>query len=265
MTMPNAAQPGYIDTHAHLDSPRFDGDLETMLDRAWQRGLTAIVTIGTGVGSSRRAVTLAEFDSRIHAAVGIDPHSARTHDGAAWAVIRELAGHARVIALGETGLDYHYYLSPESDQKRCFRAHIQLALETGLPLVIHNRESDGDLLAVLDEMDPGGQLRIVMHSFSGAPDFAVECLARGYFLSFSGMLTFKSMPWLRAILAEAPIDRLLFETDAPYLAPVPYRGSRNEPAFVAATMDFAAGLLNMSPSQLCASVTATFHRIFTRA
>lgn len=252
----------FIDSHAHLDGPQFAEDLEAVINRALEAKVANILTIGTGVESSRRAVALTERFPCLHAAIGIDPHAAREHNLATWSEVICLARHPNVKALGETGLDFHYYKSPEEDQIRSFRAHILLAQETGLPLIIHNRESDATLLAILDEEDPTHRLSVIMHSYCGQPSFGAQCLERGFFLSLSGMITFNSLKWLADFARTIPADRLLVETDCPYLAPVPMRGRRNEPAFVVKTTEFLARLRGMAVPELQQILGANYRRLF---
>jgi TatD DNase family protein len=252
----------FVDSHAHLDADTFDGDRQEVILRAYEKWVRAIVTIGTGVASSRKAVELAESYDFIYAAIGIDPHAAKTYDDSTWREIRSLTSHPKVRALGETGLDFHYYHSPEAAQILSLRAHIRLAMDTGLPLIIHNREAEVRFLQIIDDEDPAGTARVIMHSFAGTEAFARECFARGYFVSFSGMITFRSMAWLRTIAAVAPLDRLLVETDCPYLAPVPHRGERNEPAFIAETTAALAEILSRPVDQMKQTLLANFLKVF---
>ena len=239
-----------IDTHAHVDGPRFDGDRDAALARASAAGVRLIVNVGHDVASSRRSVELAAREARVFAAVGIHPHEAGTATDADVAVLEELARAPRVVAIGECGLDRgpHNH-APFDAQERLFRRHVGLARRTGLPLVVHNRDTYPDLFRVLEDevrADPswggrtrdvqGAPLRGVMHCFSGGPEEAERSVALGFFVSFSGVLTFKNAPATREAAKVVPSDRLLVETDCPYLAPEPHRGERNEPAWVAHTL-----------------------------
>jgi TatD DNase family protein len=226
-----------IDTHAHVDGPRFDADRAETLGRAWKAGIRVLVNVGHDVESSRRSVALAASDPRVYATVGIHPHEAGKATDADLAAVEEMAAAPRVVAVGECGLDRgpHNH-APFDAQERLLRAQIGLARRRSLPVVIHNRDTYPDLFRVLEDEAREGPLRGVMHCFSGGPAEAERSVALGFFVSFSGVLTFRNAPATRDAARVVSADRLLVETDCPYLAPEPHRGKRNEPAFVALTL-----------------------------
>ena len=220
-----------IDSHAHLDDLRYDTDRDNVLQRAQTAGIEAIVTIGCDLATSQAAVALAHAHPNIFATIGVHPHEAKEIGEGWYESFRSLAQHPKVVAYGEIGLDYHYDHSPREIQRQRFREQIHLARELALPLVIHTREAQEDTVMILREegaVDVGG----VFHCFSGDMWLAKDALDLGFYLSFSGVLTFKNATMLRDIAKTVPLDRLMVETDCPYLAPIPYRGKRNEPAYV---------------------------------
>lgn len=222
----------FIDTHTHLDDAKYDHDRDAMIARARESGVEQFITIGCDLTTSRSAVALADRYPFVFASVGVHPHEVR-HIGDAWYdEFRRLAQNRKVVAYGEIGLDYHYNNSPPKDQRDRFREQIQLARELQLPIIIHTREAQEDTITILKEekaSDVGG----VFHCFSGDAWLAKDALDLGFYLSFSGILTFQNATMLREIAKNAPLDRILIETDCPYLTPVPHRGKRNEPAYVA--------------------------------
>lgn len=230
-----------IDTHAHLDDARYDADRDAVIARAREAGVNAFITIGCDLATSRAAVELASRYPFVYAAVGVHPHEVKQIEDGWYDELRRLAGHDKVVAYGEIGLDYHYNHSPPKLQRERFREQVGLARELGLPIVIHTREAQEDTVAILKEEradETGG----VFHCFSGDAWLAQEALALGFYLSFSGVLTFRNAAPLQAIARTVPLDRLLVETDCPYLTPVPHRGQRNEPAFVKLVAEQLAGL-----------------------
>lgn len=241
-----------IDTHMHLQSPQFDADRAAVLDRAAVAQVARMIEIGYDLESSAAAVRLAERDPRIYAVVGIQPHYA-AQAGSAWlAEIARLALHPRVVAIGEIGLDYHHDRAPHDQQERLFREQLALARELRLPVVIHSREAQADTVRILGDAargQPG-----VMHSFSGGWAYAEACLAVGFALSLSGPVTFTKAAELHEVARRAPLDRLLTETDSPYLAPHPLRGRRNEPAHVRYVAERLAGLREQPLEVLAAAV-----------
>lgn len=231
-----------IDSHVHLDDPRYDTDRDDVLQRAQAAGIEALVTIGCDVATSQAAVALAQAHRNVFATVGVHPHESRHITEGWYETLRSLARQPRVVAYGEIGLDYHYDHSPREIQRQRFREQIQLARELSLPLSIHTREAQEDTVAILREesaRDVGG----VFHCFSGDAWLAREALDLGFYLSFSGVLTFKNATLLREIAGTVPLDRVIVETDCPYLTPVPYRGTRNEPAYVRHVADVLADIL----------------------
>jgi TatD DNase family protein len=220
-----------IDTHTHLDDARFNDDREATIQRARQAGIDTFITIGCDLTTSRAAVQLAEQYPFVYASVGVHPHEVR-HIGDDWyGELRRLASSQKVVAYGEIGLDYHYNHSPPKDQRERFREQVCLAKELRLPIVIHTREAQEDTIRILQE-EKASEVGGVFHCFSGDPWLAKEALDLGFNVSFSGIITFQNATMLRDIARTVPLDRLLTETDCPYLTPAPHRGKRNEPAYV---------------------------------
>src|SRR3712207_442115 len=226
----------FVDSHAHIDGEEFDADRVEVVERARAAGVRAILNVGTGDphgGSFERAVAVAEEFEGVYAAAGVHPHDARLYDDAAEKRLLEvLRSSGRVVALGEIGLDYHYDNSPREVQREVFARQLRLAREEGLPVVIHSREADDDTAEILRRELGGSGTRGVMHCFGGGPDLAGAALALGFYVSFAGNVTFKKAEALREVAAVVPTGRMLVETDCPFLAPVPHRGRRNEPAHV---------------------------------
>jgi TatD DNase family protein len=239
----------YIDSHAHLDDRKYDADRHAMLMRARQQGVIGIINVGYDLASSKRSVALAEKYDFIYAAVGIHPHDAKEADDAAFAELRKMAAHPKVVAIGEMGLDYYRDLSPRLDQQRVFLRQIDLAKETGLPVIIHDRDAHGDVLKILKE-EKAGACGGVLHCFSGSWEMANECIGMGFHISIAGPVTFNNAGRLKDIAALLPSDRLLIETDAPYLTPEPHRGKRNESAFVLFAAAEIARLRGIAPEEL---------------
>ncbi len=221
-----------VDSHAHLCDEAFDTDRDEVIARATQAGLAAIVDVGFDLESSKRAAALAGQRGEVYAAVGVHPHDASNVPEDYLDQLAGLAKNPRVVALGEMGLDFHYNLSPRDRQREVFGEQLELARELGLPVIIHDREAHGEILEILRSRRRG-QYRGVLHCFSGSLEMARECLEMGFFLSLAGPVTFKNAHRLLQIAEELPLERLLVETDCPYLTPEPYRGKRNEPASVA--------------------------------
>lgn len=249
-----------IDTHAHLDHEWFDQDRADVVRRAQEEGVGVIITIGADLPSSEAAVRLAETYPGVYAAVGIHPHDAKTANEAAYARLKELAAHPKVVAIGEIGLDYYYDYSPRDVQRDVFIRQLALARETGLPFVVHNRDASDDVMAVLREYGQG--MPGLLHSFAGSPAMAEECVAMGYYISVGGMMTFKNADAVREAVAVVPLERILLETDAPYLAPVPLRGRRNEPAYVRHVAEFLAKERGLTPQEVARVTTANARRFF---
>jgi TatD DNase family protein len=251
-----------VDSHCHLDFPELEGDLDAVLTRAAGAGVGLMLTISTRVrrfGDLRRIV---ETHDNVFCSIGTHPHNAAEERDVKLDEILNIARHPKVVAIGEAGLDYHYDNSPREDQERGFRTHIAAARETGLPLVIHARDADNDIARILEEETQRGAFPFVLHCFTGAPDLARRGLALGGYVSFSGVVTFKKSEDLRAIAKDVPLERLLVETDAPYLAPEPLRGRTNEPANVVHTARRLAVARGIGEAELARATTANFARLF---
>lgn len=226
-----------IDTHAHIAMDGYDGGLAGLLQRAVQAGLTHIIAIGAGgdIEEAESALRVARVQTGVSAACGIHPHEAEEVDEALWGGISRICAEPEVVAIGETGLDFHYNNSSPEEQERVFRLHIRLARQLGKPLTIHTRNAEPETLKVLRE-EKAGEIGGVIHCFSGSHDFGMRLLELGFYLSIPGIVTFRKPGELIETVAGTPIDRLLIETDSPFLAPMPHRGKRNEPAFVVETL-----------------------------
>ncbi len=252
------------DSHCHLNYEGVAEQQATVLARARARGVTAMLNIATRASEWSAVIATAEREPDVWATVGIHPHEADAHPEVGPARLIERARHPRVVGLGESGLDYHYDHSDRSRQQASFRAHIAAARETGLPLVVHTRDAEADTAAILAEEQRRGEFPCVIHCFTGTSMFADQMLALGCSISISGIVTFKNARELQAIAARLPIDRLLVETDAPFLAPVPHRGKPGEPAFVADTVAFVARLRGEEPEALAEATARNFHRLFAK-
>jgi TatD DNase family protein len=247
-----------IDTHCHLADPAYAPDRAEVLDRAWEAGVARVVVIGESRENAEAAVTMASAEPRLIATAGIHPHEARTWNSESEAWLRDMLRNPRVAAVGETGLDFHYDHSPRSDQYRAFEAQLALAVEFRKPAVIHAREADDEVAALLAAHP---EVTAILHSFSSGLGLLRAGLVLRHYVSFSGMVTFKSWRLDDAIL-ETPLDRLLLETDAPYLAPVPHRGKRNEPAFVRRVAEQVAAVRRISVEDLIAATGQNARRVF---
>ncbi|MCL4401485.1 MAG: TatD family hydrolase [Acidobacteria bacterium] len=249
-----------VDSHCHLDDEKFAADLDAVVERALAAGVGTFVAVGTGNGPPdlESGIRLAEKFAFFYATVGIHPHDAAKATHASYERLRELAAHPKVVAVGEIGLDYHYDLSPRSVQREVFAGQLQLAAEAGKPVVIHTREAWEDTVGLLREHWPGGG---IMHCFTGGPEQAREALDLGFHLSFGGIVTFPKAENVRESVRLTPDDRLLVETDAPYLAPIPHRGKRNEPAFLVDTVGKLAEIRGTSPEALAGLTTRNFERL----
>jgi TatD DNase family protein len=252
-----------IDTHAHLDDEKFQTDLDQVLDRARQAGVEHVVTIATTAASSEACLKLAERYPQLGATVGLQPNNLAQEPADAWDRVLRLVEHPRVVAIGETGLDRHWDFTPFPQQEDFFARHLELARNHRLPVVIHCRKAEADVVCMLrQDFDRHGPVRGVMHSFTGDPATAQACLAMGLFISFAGMLTYKNADDLRQVARQVPLDRLLVETDSPYLAPVPVRGQRNEPAFVVHTAACLAELHDMKIEVMAEITTRNARHLF---
>lgn len=251
-----------IDTHCHLDEDAYGQDRDAVIQRAVDAGIVAMIAIGTTVRSSVAAVELAGRHPAVFASVGIHPNYAAQAAAGDWGEIEQLAGAPRVVAVGETGLDRYWDHTPIDQQRDYFERHLDLSRSTGLPFVVHCRDAEPDVLAVLDAAAAAGPLNGVMHSFCGSAETAARALAMGMHISFSGMLTFRRNESLRQLAATIPAERLLVETDAPYLSPTPHRDKRNEPAHVRFTADCLAGARGLLREELCQLTTRNARALF---
>ena len=255
----------FIDSHCHLNYKGLIEDQAAVLARARGAGVGGMLNIATRESEWDDILGVAERESDVWASVGIHPHEADAHGHIDTAKLVARASHPRVVAIGETGLDYYYDKSDRDQQRRSFRAHIVAARETGLPLIVHTRDAEDDTAAILaDEMEQGAYTGVI-HCFTASQDFADKALALGLYISISGIVTFKNAKDLQASAATIPDDRLLIETDAPFLAPVPHRGKSCEPAFVADTARFLSDLRGVSVETLAAQSAANFFSLFSKA
>jgi TatD DNase family protein len=256
----------FIDSHCHIDGPDYDVDREHVIARARAAGVTTMLNVGTGdpqSGAFERAVQLAENHDEVYVAVGVHPHDAKLFDDAAEKLLLDLIEQSkRVIAWGEIGLDYHYDHSPRNVQREVFRRQLRLARSRELPVVIHSREADDDTINILREEAGGYGRGGVMHCFGGSLQMARDAIDLAFYISFAGNLTFKNAQDLRDIASQLPLDRLLIETDCPYLTPVPFRGKRNEPARVVETARCLADLHNKQSGEMGIITSENFARLF---
>ncbi|MBV9290583.1 MAG: TatD family hydrolase, partial [Hyphomicrobiales bacterium] len=252
------------DSHCHLDFAALAGELDAVVERARAAGVERMITIGTRIDRASALVAIAERYADVYFTVGTHPHEAAHEAAEDFAEMRSLAQHPKCVGVGEAGLDYHYNYAPKETAKRVFRGQVALARELDLPLVIHMRDAEGDTAAILKEEMGEGRFDAVLHCFTSSRAFAEAGLALGLSISLSGVVTFKNSVELRAIARDAPLDRLLIETDAPYLAPVPHRGKRNEPAFVAATARVIAEARGIAVEELANATSANARRLFAK-
>jgi TatD DNase family protein len=253
-----------VDSHCHLDFPDFAGELDAVVARAQAAALARIVTISTRVKRHAEVLAIAERFEQVYCSVGTHPHHAHEELDVGTDELVARTRHPKVVAIGEAGLDHHYDLSPHDAQERGFRNHIAAARATGLPLVIHSREADEDMARVLEEETGKGAFPAVLHCFTGGQELARRAIALGLYISFTGILTFKKSDELRAIAQGLPADRILVETDAPYLAPGSHRGKRNEPAYVVETAKVLAQTRGVTPDEIARQTTENFFRLFSK-
>ena len=253
-----------VDSHCHLDFPDFDVELDAVVARARAASIGSMVTICTRVRRHAQVLTIAEKFPDVFCSVGTHPHNAHEELDIGEAELMAIAQHPKVVAIGEAGLDYHYDNSPRAAQEQGLRAHIQAARATGLPLVIHSREADADMTRILQEESGKGAFPAVLHCFTGGRELAFAAVELGHYVSFTGILTFKNSGDLRAIAAALPAERILVETDAPYLAPLPHRGRRNEPSYVVETAKVLAETRGVSPDEIARQTTQNFFRLFSK-
>lgn len=254
-----------VDSHCHLDFPDFDDDRDLLIERANANDVRLFVTISTKVAKIERLLDLTRQYQSVYASVGTHPNSADEEPDVATETLVEIAGgHDKIVAIGEAGLDYHYDRAPRDVQEAVFRRHIAAARETQLPLVIHAREADDDVAEILRDESGKGAFPFILHCFSSGRALAETGIALGGHVSFSGILTFKKSDELRAIAADVPMDRLLVETDAPYLAPTPYRGKRNEPGYTRHTAEVLADVKCVSLEEIARATSDNFFKLFTK-
>jgi TatD DNase family protein len=253
-----------IDSHCHLDFPDFAGELDALIARAQAAGVARIVTISTRLKRHAEVLAIAERFADVYCSVGTHPHYAHEELDVSIEELIARTQHPKVVAIGEAGLDYHYTFSPRGTQMQGLRNHIAAARATGLPLVIHSRDADTDMAAILTEELGKGAFPAVLHCYTGGPDLAQRAVALGLYISFTGILTFKKSEDLRAIARSLPADRILIETDAPYLAPGPYRGKRNEPAYVVETARILAQTRGVSLEDIARQTSQNFFQLFSK-
>ena len=254
-----------IDSHCHLNYEGLVERQEEVLNAARDAGVTGFLNISTRKREWDEIIALAEKEPDVWASVGVHPHEADAHPDLGAAALAEKAAHPRVIAIGECGLDYYYDKSDRAAQRERFQAHIEAARQTGLPLVIHTREAEADTAEILSEAIKEGSVTGVLHCFTGSAELARKGLDLGFYVSLSGIVTFKNAADLQATAKWLPADQMLVETDSPFLAPVPHRGQKCEPAFVADTARFVADLRGEDPEQLAETTTANFFKLFSKA
>ena len=253
-----------IDSHCHLDFPDFSGELDAIIGRARAVGVGRMVTISTRIKRHGDLLAIAERYDDVFCSIGTHPHNAHEELDVTIDEIVHMTEHRKVVAIGEAGLDYHYDYSPRAAQERGFRNHVAAARATGLPLVIHSRDADDDMARILEEEMGKGAFKAVLHCFTGGPTLAERAIALGLSISFTGIVTFKKSDELRTIAAALPSDRILVETDAPYLAPGRYRGKRNEPSYVTETAKVLAETRGVSADELARQTTDNFFRLFNK-
>lgn len=253
-----------IDTHCHLDFPDFAPEQGEIVARARARGVGRMITISTHVSRFDRVKATAEAYDDVFCTVGTHPHHVHEEAEPSVAELLDLARHPKCVGLGEAGLDYHYDLAPRDVAQRVFRTHIAAARESGLPLVIHTRDADDDCAAILTEETGKGAFPALLHCFTSSRALAETALGLGLYISFSGVVTFKNSQALREIARDVPLERMLVETDAPFLAPVPHRGRRNEPAFVADTARLLAEIKGVGEAELARATTENALRLFKK-
>ena len=253
-----------VDSHCHLDFPQLAERRGEVVARAREAGVGVMLTIGTRLSAFEGVRAAAEANEGIYCSVGVHPHEAEAEPDIQAAQLLAHAGHPKVVAFGETGLDYFYEHAPRDAQKANFRAHIEAGRTAGLPIIVHTRDADEDTQALLTDEMKRGAFSGVLHCFTSGARLAAAAVEMGFYISFSGILTFKKTDALQAIARELPLDRILVETDAPYLAPIPHRGKPNEPAFVAHTAAKLAELRGISLEDVTEATTANFHRLFAK-
>ena len=251
-----------VDSHCHLNFPEFENDLDQVIQNANQQGVTTLLTVNTRLDQTAHLRQIAETYDRVFFSVGVHPHDAAEFVSKDLMVsLKELTKHPKAVGIGETGLDYHYNHSSRQDQLDSFHQHLQASADLALPIIIHTREADEDTLTCLDDHP---KAKGVFHCFSGSADLARAALDRGFYLSFSGIITFKSAEELRQVVQFAPMDRILVETDSPFLAPIPHRGKRNEPAYTRINAEKIAEVKGISFEEVSKSTTENFFTLFSK-
>lgn len=253
-----------VDSHCHLDFPEFAPELDQIVERARAAGIGRMVTISTRVKKLAQVIAVAEKYPDVFASVGTHPHNAAEELDIDVAELVRLSQHPKIVAIGEAGLDYHYDKSPRDAQAAGFRRHIAAARQTGLPLVIHTREADADSAAILTEEIGKGAFPAVLHCYTGGRELAFKAIELGLYIGFTGIITFKNGEALRDIARDLPAERILVETDSPFLAPIPYRGKRNEPAYVVNTAKVLAETRGVSEAEIARQTTENFFRLFSK-
>lgn len=256
----------FVDSHCHLEFKEFAGKTQELIDLAAQEGIKTLLTIGTGIGSTDALVELAETFPEVYATVGIHPHEAATLSsrGDLETFLERYVHHPRMVGIGETGLDFYYDHSPREIQEQVFKVHLDKAIEMELPVVVHTREAEEETVRILKEATAKG-VKGVIHCFTGSQWLADEVLDLGFYISCSGVLTFKNAESLRETIAGVPLDRLLIETDSPYLAPIPHRGGTNQPAYVVRVAEKVAELKGISLEDVATATTQNFFDLFSKA
>ncbi|HEX6970977.1 MAG TPA: TatD family hydrolase [Limnochordia bacterium] len=261
MSSPAPSTPVWVDTHAHLAAEAYDGDRDAVLARAREAGVDLIVVIGDNIDSSAKAAALAEADAALYATAGIHPHAAAGVGEEAYERLWQLAQHPRVLAIGEIGLDYHYDFASPAEQKAVCRAQLRIAREFGLPVILHNREADADLMELLDD-EAAWEIGCLLHCYWSDAAMAQWAIERGFYFGVGGPITFKGTDELRRVVAGLPPERIVLETDSPYLAPVPHRGRRNEPVHIPLIGRAVAELLGRNPAEVAAMTSENAARFF---
>ena len=254
----------YVDSHCHLDYHERDGDLDEVVARAQRAGVETLVTICTKLSTFDTVRGIAERYDGVWCSLGIHPHEAGNEAVPTVADLVALAEHPKVVGIGETGLDYYYERSPRAAQQECLRVHIEAARRTGLPLIVHARDADNDMIDILQEGYREAPFPGLIHCFTAGPELAEKAIKIGFYVSFSGIVTFKNAQNLRDVAKSLPLDRILIETDAPYLAPVPNRGKRNEPAYVVHVAEMLSEVRELDAQEIGRITTENFHRLFSR-
>ncbi len=253
-----------FDTHVNLHAEAFEEDLPDVISRARDAGITRMLAICERLDSFPRVTAIAEAHDDIWCSVGTHPHHAKDFTDTTTEDLMAHAQNDKVVAIGETGLDFHYGYSPEDEQVASFRTHIEAARETGLPLIVHTREADDLTASILEEEHAKGAFSILLHCYTGGPDLCQRGLSLGAYVSVSGILSFKSAKDVRAVIKDVPLDRVILETDCPYLTPMPYRGRRNEPAYLPYVADALAELHGLSREEIGATCEANALRLFSK-